>query len=600
MPARLHGADAGAGGGRPRTRLPPPLRARLPRLRARPRGARGVSRHGYRLPGADVDLAALRLSLAPRRAHHRARSSSSGSRSRTGSATSAGAGGSWSRRSSRSRSSCRPRCSASTCSSAFSPRSPLGRAFDGRHRATRSLLLRGAPRGLGPVQPPLRGPALRRGARGGSTRASSRRPTPWASRGSRTFFRVSLPLAWHGVLAGAVLAFAHTLGEFGVVLMVGGNIAGGDADALHRDLRLTSSSSTTPPPSRTVAPPPRASPSRCWSSSYALQRRSPAWPMAPSADLRPRAALPGRPVGPRAALRLPLDGGAGDGPLRPIGRGQDDRAARLAGLDRPDAGTIRFDGETWFDATSGGASSPQRRGSGSSSRSTRSSRTSRSPRTSATGCAAPRARSAGGAGPARWRGAAPARSSSWRAARPALRRRAPAGRARARARAAAAPAPPRRAALGARRAHARGAARRAARASLEATGVPCLVVTHDRVEALALGDRMAVLADGAVRQVGPVHEVFSAPADLAVARVVGTENVARGAPPRAARRPRAGARSGRRGSSRSTRAASTARPTPASAPRTWCSSRRPPPPPAPGTSSPASVRARRRRGRSSA
>ncbi len=42
----------------------------------------------------------------------------------------------------------------------------------------------------------------------------------------RTFFRVVLPLAWNGVLAGAVLTFAHALGEFGVVLMVGGNIAG--------------------------------------------------------------------------------------------------------------------------------------------------------------------------------------------------------------------------------------------------------------------------------------------------------------------------------------------------------------------------------------
>lgn len=41
-----------------------------------------------------------------------------------------------------------------------------------------------------------------------------------------TFLRVSLPLAWPGVLAGAVLTFAHTLGEFGVVLMVGGNIPG--------------------------------------------------------------------------------------------------------------------------------------------------------------------------------------------------------------------------------------------------------------------------------------------------------------------------------------------------------------------------------------
>jgi molybdate transport system permease protein len=42
----------------------------------------------------------------------------------------------------------------------------------------------------------------------------------------RTFLRVTLPLAWPGVLAGAVLTFAHTLGEFGVVLMVGGNIPG--------------------------------------------------------------------------------------------------------------------------------------------------------------------------------------------------------------------------------------------------------------------------------------------------------------------------------------------------------------------------------------
>jgi molybdate transport system permease protein len=41
-----------------------------------------------------------------------------------------------------------------------------------------------------------------------------------------TFFRVSLPLAAPGVLAGAVLTFAHALGEFGVVLMVGGNVAG--------------------------------------------------------------------------------------------------------------------------------------------------------------------------------------------------------------------------------------------------------------------------------------------------------------------------------------------------------------------------------------
>lgn len=42
----------------------------------------------------------------------------------------------------------------------------------------------------------------------------------------RAFWRVELPLAWPGLATGAVLAFAHTLGEFGVVLMVGGGIPG--------------------------------------------------------------------------------------------------------------------------------------------------------------------------------------------------------------------------------------------------------------------------------------------------------------------------------------------------------------------------------------
>jgi molybdate transport system permease protein len=42
----------------------------------------------------------------------------------------------------------------------------------------------------------------------------------------RTFARVELPLAWPGILSAMVLTFAHTLGEFGVVLMVGGNIPG--------------------------------------------------------------------------------------------------------------------------------------------------------------------------------------------------------------------------------------------------------------------------------------------------------------------------------------------------------------------------------------
>ena len=42
----------------------------------------------------------------------------------------------------------------------------------------------------------------------------------------RTFFRVILPLSASGLVTGVALSFAHTMGEFGVVLMVGGNIPG--------------------------------------------------------------------------------------------------------------------------------------------------------------------------------------------------------------------------------------------------------------------------------------------------------------------------------------------------------------------------------------
>jgi molybdate transport system permease protein len=42
----------------------------------------------------------------------------------------------------------------------------------------------------------------------------------------RSFFRIILPLSFPGVITGAALSFAHTMGEFGVVLMVGGNIPG--------------------------------------------------------------------------------------------------------------------------------------------------------------------------------------------------------------------------------------------------------------------------------------------------------------------------------------------------------------------------------------
>ena len=56
----------------------------------------------------------------------------------------------------------------------------------------------------------------------------SLREAAWVSGLStwQTFWRIELPLAWPGLLAGMALTAAHTLGEFGVVLMVGGNIEG--------------------------------------------------------------------------------------------------------------------------------------------------------------------------------------------------------------------------------------------------------------------------------------------------------------------------------------------------------------------------------------
>ncbi len=54
------------------------------------------------------------------------------------------------------------------------------------------------------------------------------REAAWVSGLTRleTFRRVELPLAWPGVVSALALVFAHTLGEFGVILMVGGSIPG--------------------------------------------------------------------------------------------------------------------------------------------------------------------------------------------------------------------------------------------------------------------------------------------------------------------------------------------------------------------------------------
>jgi molybdate transport system ATP-binding protein len=72
---------------------------------------------------------------------------------------------------------------------------------------------------------------------------------------------------------------------------------------------------------------------------------------------------------------------------------------------------------------------------------------------------------------------------------------------------------------------ARGRMRQELRRMLLTGGVPSIVVTHDRMEAVALGDWMAVMVDGRIRQAGPVEDVFRHPADAQVAESVGVENI---------------------------------------------------------------------------
>ncbi len=71
----------------------------------------------------------------------------------------------------------------------------------------------------------------------------------------------------------------------------------------------------------------------------------------------------------------------------------------------------------------------------------------------------------------------------------------------------------------------REALRRDLAAWLRESRIPALLVTHNRSEALALGDRLLLLQDGRIRQAGSPAEVFARPADPALAALLGVENV---------------------------------------------------------------------------
>jgi len=65
-------------------------------------------------------------------------------------------------------------------------------------------------------------------------------------------------------------------------------------------------------------------------------------------------------------------------------------------------------------------------------------------------------------------------------------------------------------------------------ALLRGLGITALFVTHDQAEAMALGDRVAVMRSGRIEQVGPPHEIYHRPATRFVAEFVGTLNLLHG------------------------------------------------------------------------
>ena len=60
------------------------------------------------------------------------------------------------------------------------------------------------------------------------------------------------------------------------------------------------------------------------------------------------------------------------------------------------------------------------------------------------------------------------------------------------------------------------------------TGAASVFVTHDRADALALADRVAVIDAGTIRQHGPAGDVFARPGSIAIARLLGVENILEG------------------------------------------------------------------------
>ncbi len=108
---------------------------------------------------------------------------------------------------------------------ALGPRSPLGRGWQALTGHTLAFTFEGLVIGSIIYSLPFAVQPFAASFAAVDTRLLAASATLGASR-LRTFFRVILPLSIPGLVTGLALSFAHTMGEFGVVLMVGGNIPG--------------------------------------------------------------------------------------------------------------------------------------------------------------------------------------------------------------------------------------------------------------------------------------------------------------------------------------------------------------------------------------
>jgi molybdate transport system ATP-binding protein len=217
-----------------------------------------------------------------------------------------------------------------------------------------------------------------------------------------------------------------------------------------------------------------------------------------------------------AVLRLPIDGAPVTVLFGPSGSGKTTLLRVLAGLDRPDAGLIRFRDAIWHDSSSGIHVPPEQRRAGFLFQDYAlfpHLTVARNVAFAARHDAAQRLLE--NFGIAGLGGRYPRELSGGEQQRVALARALAAG-----------PSllmldEP----LSALDAATRSRTRAELRRILRDSGVPSIVVTHDRMEAVALGDLLAVIAGGRIHQVGPVQEVFRRPANSTVAESVGVENI---------------------------------------------------------------------------